>query len=75
MRWRQDIDFRELLEGDEEDRIEREIRRREANWEYINKLPPKLRAAVILFIEGGFTLSSKNSSSGYRGLHRFTKES
>jgi len=31
----------------------REIRRREADWEYINTLPPKLRAAVLLYIEVG----------------------
>jgi len=50
---RQAIDFRKLLEGGEEDVIEREIRRREADWEYINTLPPKLRAAITFFIERG----------------------
>ena len=53
MRRKRGIDFRKLLEGDEEDIIEREIRRREADWNYINKLPPKMKAAVELFIERG----------------------
>lgn len=33
--------------------LEREIRRREADWNYIEKLPPKLRAALLLYIETG----------------------
>jgi len=32
---------------------EREVRRREAAWDAIERLPPKLRAAVKLFIETG----------------------
>ncbi|MGC8974306.1 MAG: hypothetical protein ACP5KY_08935 [Thermoproteus sp.] len=31
----------------------REIRRREADWQFINSLPPKLRLALIYFIEVG----------------------
>jgi len=33
--------------------LEVEIRRREADWDYINKLPPKLRLAILLYIETG----------------------
>jgi len=35
------------------DSLEREIRRREADWDAISRLPPKLRAAVKLYIETG----------------------
>jgi len=31
----------------------REIRRRMANWEFINKQPPRLREALIYYIEKG----------------------
>ncbi|MGC8582951.1 MAG: hypothetical protein ACP5MH_04400 [Thermoproteus sp.] len=31
----------------------KEIRRREADWQFINSLPPKLRLALIYFIEVG----------------------
>ena len=31
----------------------REIRRREANWKFIENSPPKLRAALIYYIETG----------------------
>ncbi len=33
--------------------IEKEIRRREADWKYIESLPTKLKYALILFIETG----------------------
>jgi len=36
-----------------EEEVEREVRRREADWEYIRSLPPRLREAVKLFIETG----------------------
>jgi len=36
-----------------EDEVERELRRREADWGYIESLPPRLREAVRLFIETG----------------------
>jgi len=32
---------------------EREVRRREADWDAIERLPPRLKAAVKLFIETG----------------------
>jgi len=32
---------------------EREVRRREADWDAIESLPPRLKAAVKLFIETG----------------------
>ncbi len=31
----------------------RELRRRHADWEFIQKLPPRLRAALIYYIETG----------------------
>jgi hypothetical protein len=31
----------------------REIRRREANWGFINKLPPRLRHALVYYVETG----------------------
>ncbi len=31
----------------------REIRRREADWDFINKQPPRIRAALIYYIESG----------------------
>ncbi len=31
----------------------REIRRKRANWKYINKQPPKIREALIYYIEKG----------------------
>ena len=33
--------------------MEREIRRREADWSFINSLPLKLRTALIFYIEVG----------------------
>jgi hypothetical protein len=52
MRGRQAIDFRRLSE-DEESAIERDIRRKEADWNFINSLNPRLMWAVKLFIEKG----------------------
>jgi len=51
MRRRQGIGF--LEEVDPDLKIEREVRRREANWEEIEKLPPLIASAVKLFIELG----------------------
>ena len=31
----------------------REVRRRMADWEFINKQPPRLRAALIYYVERG----------------------
>jgi len=43
-----------LLElWEEEDREAREIRRREADWEYIKKQPLRIRKALECFIECG----------------------
>jgi len=52
MRGRQAIDLRKFLE-DEESMIERDIRREEADWNFINSLNPRLMWAVKLFIERG----------------------
>ncbi len=40
----------EVLEWEEE---ARRIRRERADWQYINTLPPRLKAAVKIFIETG----------------------
>mgnify|MGYP001772891866 CR=1 FL=1 len=37
----------------DEDLIEREIRRREADWGFINSLPPKLKEALKFYVEVG----------------------
>ncbi|BDB99121.1 hypothetical protein [Saccharolobus caldissimus] len=40
----------------------REIRRKYANWDFINSLPPRLKYAVTLYIEkGDLRLSQKLS--------------
>ena len=45
---------RELLEEwEREDREAREIRRRSADWDFIEKQPPRVRAALEYFIEQG----------------------
>ncbi|MGC9086823.1 MAG: hypothetical protein ACP5IT_11575 [Thermoproteota archaeon] len=31
----------------------REIRKKMANWDFINSLPPKLRAALVYYVEKG----------------------
>jgi len=36
-----------------EDELERELRRRMADWDFIMRQPPKLRAALKLFVETG----------------------
>jgi len=35
------------------DELEREIRVKNADWDFINKQPPKTRQALILFIDTG----------------------
>jgi len=40
----------ELLRRDAEGR---EVRRRMADWEFINKQPPRIKAALIYYIEKG----------------------
>ena len=42
-----------LRKWEEEDIEAREIRRKHANWEYINKQPPKIKTALIYYIETG----------------------
>ncbi|MEM1610633.1 MAG: hypothetical protein QXQ57_03170 [Sulfolobales archaeon] len=43
--------FEEILREYEEEG--REIRRKEADWDFINKQPPRIRAALIYYIEKG----------------------
>jgi len=40
-------------EWEEEDRELKELRRRSADWRYIESLPPRVREAVELYIETG----------------------
>ncbi len=43
-----------IRELEEREREVREMRRREADWGgFINSLPPRVRSAVVLFIETG----------------------
>ncbi len=42
-----------LRKWEEEDREAREIRRRSADWDFIRRQPPRVRAALIYFIERG----------------------
>ncbi|WP_054857817.1 hypothetical protein [Vulcanisaeta sp. JCM 16159] len=42
-----------IRELEERERELREMRRREADWDFINSLPPRIRSAVVLFIETG----------------------
>lgn len=42
-----------LRELEEREREVREMRRSEADWQFINTLQPRVRGAVILFIETG----------------------
>ncbi len=48
-----DIPKHLLEEWEREDREAREIRRRMADWDFINKQPPRIRAALIYFVETG----------------------
>jgi hypothetical protein len=51
-----------LRELEEREKEVAEMRRQNADWNYINTLPPRVRAAVILFIEkGDLRLSQKLS--------------
>jgi hypothetical protein len=40
----------EIIEYEKE---AREIRRRRANWDFINSQPPRIRAALIYYVEKG----------------------
>jgi hypothetical protein len=51
-----------IRELEEREREVAEMRRQNADWNYINTLPPRVRAAVTLFIEkGDLRLSQKLS--------------
>ena len=40
------------MDGKEES-LEREIRRRKADWDFINRQPPRIRAALAFYVEHG----------------------
>ena len=51
-----------LRELEEREKEVAEMRRQNADWNYINTLPPRVRATVILFLEkGDLRLSQKLS--------------
>ena len=51
-----------IRELEEREKEVAEMRRQNADWNYINTLPPRVRAAVTLFIEkGDLRLSQKLS--------------
>ena len=55
----------------------RDLRRREANWEFINSQPPRIRAALKLYVEtGDIRLASKIAGmeiEDFRELLRLAK--
>jgi predicted HTH domain antitoxin len=55
----------------------RELRRREADWEFINSQPPRIRAALKLYVEtGDIRLASKIAGieiEDFRELLRLAK--
>ncbi|MGC9086825.1 MAG: hypothetical protein ACP5IT_11585 [Thermoproteota archaeon] len=42
-----------LNELEKREKEAREIRKKMANWDFINSLPPKLRAALVYYVEKG----------------------
>ena len=51
-----------MRELEEREKEVAEMRKQNADWNYINTLPPRVKAAVILFIEkGDLRLSQKPS--------------
>ncbi|GAB6943268.1 hypothetical protein [Vulcanisaeta sp. JCM 14467] len=58
--------IKELKDREEE---ARRVRRAEADWEFINSLPPRVRSAVVLFIEtGDLRLAQKLSGLDLEGF-------
>ena len=58
-----------IRELEEREREVREMRRREADWDFINSLPPRVRSAVVLFIEtGDLRLAQKLSGLDLEGF-------
>ncbi len=50
----------EIIKEIMEEREAREIRRKNADWDFINKQPPRIREALIYYIEkGDIRLASK----------------
>ena len=58
-----------IKELEEREREVREMRRREADWNFINSLQPRVRSAVVLFIEtGDLRLAQKLSGLDLEGF-------
>jgi len=60
----------------EEEREAREIRRRMANWDFINKQPPRIREALKYYIEkGDIRLASKLAGLGIEEFRELLRKS
>ena len=59
----------------EEEELEREIRRRMADWSFIERQPPKLRAALKLYVEtGDLRLAQKIAGMNLEEFYELTKK-
>jgi len=47
------MEFRDIEKWRRLEEEARELRRREADWEFINSQPPRIRAALKLYVETG----------------------
>jgi hypothetical protein len=54
------MEFRDIEKWRRLEEEARDLRRREADWEFINSQPPRIRAALKLYVEtGDIRLASK----------------
>jgi len=54
------MEFRDIEKWMRLEEEARDLRRREADWEFINSQPPRIRAALKLYVEtGDIRLASK----------------
>jgi len=57
-----------------EDEFEREVRRRYADWEFIEKQPPRVRAALKLYVEtGDLRLAQRLSGMSLEDFYELVK--
>jgi len=58
-----------------EDEFEREVRRSRADWEFINRQPPRVRAALRLYVEmGDLRLAQRLSGMPLEGFYELLKK-
>jgi len=71
------MEFRDIEKWRRLEEEARELRRREADWEFINSQPPRIRAALKLYVEtGDIRLASKIAGieiEDFRELLRLAK--